>query len=116
MTYSSTFNVVTVYSLTTPVNTVELPYTGEKAGDKGNQVGRAIKKGAEPISNEISVYVKNSGLPVQLFCHDMTFGKGMAALLSSHASVPIGYYSKRTPVVFTNDNGRTLNDGVYLSN
>ena len=38
----------------------------------------------------------------------------MAALLSSNSGVPEHYYAKRTPLIFTDKNGRKWKEGAYL--
>ncbi len=69
-----------------------------------------------PISHRIDAFLKESGLPAKTFCHDMTFGNGMGAMLHSHDELVARYYSSQDiPFVFTNEKGRTLADGAYLS-
>lgn len=69
----------------------------------------------QTLSEKLDCFLKASGLPVQFFCHDRTFGNSGVALISSNANIPLYYYQKKIPLIFTNDMGRTLNDGVYLS-
>ncbi len=79
-------------------------------------VSYGIHKRVAPISHRIDAVLKQSGLPAKTFCHDMTFGNGMGAMLHSHDELVTRYYSSQDiPFVFTNEKGRTLADGAYLS-
>ena len=67
-------------------------------------VSYAIHKRVAPISQSIDAFLKQSGLPAKTFCHDMTFGNGMGAMLHSHDELVTRYYSAQDiPFVFTNE-------------
>lgn len=74
-----------------------------------------VEKRVAPIAQQLAVFLKNSGLPVDFFCHDITFPKGRCALLSSNITIPIEYRKADIPLVYTNERGRTLSDGVYIT-
>lgn len=49
-------------------------------------------------------------------CHDITFGYGKAVMLTNNISIFDLYYEKRLPLAYTDDTGRILENGIYLSN
>lgn len=73
------------------------------------------EKRIAPIAEQLAHFLKNSHLPVKFFCHDITFPKGRCALLSSNIAIPTEYRKSGIPLVYTNKLGRTLPDGVYLT-
>lgn len=48
------------------------------------------------------------------FCHDISFQKGELSMLSTHEAVFNLWFKKKFPAIFVNENGRTLEPGVYL--
>lgn len=74
-----------------------------------------IEKRIAPIAERLSRFLKTSRLPAKFFCHDITFPKGRCALLSSNIAIPTEYRKSGIPLVYTNEHGRTLPDGVYLT-
>lgn len=80
-----------------------------------NKISQSIYKRVAPVSHQIGRFLKNSGLPATTFCHDMTFGNGMGCMLQANAELITRFYTTRHPFVFTNNQGRTLKNGAYLS-
>src|SRR3990167_2478877 len=72
-------------------------------------------KRIQSISEKMDIFLKQSGMPVCFFDHATTFGNGMSAYLSSNADMPIEYHKTRPPMMYTNEKGRTLKEGAYLS-
>lgn len=52
---------------------------------------------------------------VNHFCHDITFGKGEMSMLTSMESMFEFYYKNQFPMIFSDESGRTLDSGIYLS-
>lgn len=52
---------------------------------------------------------------VNHFCHDITFGKGEISMLTSMDSMFEFYYKNQFPIIFSDESGRTLDPGIYLS-
>ena len=75
----------------------------------------SVEKRIAPIAQQLTDFLKNSQLPVKFFCHDITFPKGRCALLSSNIAIPTEYRKADIPLVYTNEQGRTLSDGVYIT-
>ncbi len=50
------------------------------------------------------------------FHHDITFGKGKLAMLTTQEKMYSIYYQQALPMICTDDSGRTLTEGIYLSN
>ncbi|HVE45018.1 MAG TPA: LuxR C-terminal-related transcriptional regulator [Gammaproteobacteria bacterium] len=67
------------------------------------------------VSQQLSEFLLKYKTPATFFSHDVTFGHGQAALLSSNQDLVNHYNTLRIPLIFTNQRGRTLQDGIYLS-
>jgi hypothetical protein len=65
------------------------------------------------------VALKNSLLRhpyIGYFVHDITYGKGRLNMLSNNSEWLTLYYTNPLPLFFTNESGRILPDGVYVTN
>lgn len=49
------------------------------------------------------------------FAHDMTFGKNNISILTNNKKLFLDYYQRGLPIMCTNDDGRILAPGIYLS-
>ena len=48
------------------------------------------------------------------FCHDISFQHGQLSMLTTHEAVFRVWLRQRLPAIFTNEEGRTLEPGIYL--
>lgn len=49
------------------------------------------------------------------FMHDITFGKGQISMLVSNKEIFLFYKNNKIPMLCTDDNGRTLANGIYIN-
>jgi len=50
---------------------------------------------------------------INIFHHDITFGKGEISMLTTEPEIFKLYYQKRIPAICTDNNGRTIKPGIY---
>src|SRR3990167_8512175 len=74
-----------------------------------------VIKRIQPTASKMDRFLKQSGLPAHFFCHDTTFANGMVAMLSNNAKFTAHYHATPTSLIYTDNKGRTLPDGAYLS-
>jgi DNA-binding CsgD family transcriptional regulator len=78
-----------------------------------NTKNRLITYQALPSLIKLAAPLQKLG--IARFNHDMTFGKGKIAILTNSIEVFSIYYHQQLPMLCTNDDGRTLAPGFYLS-
>ena len=64
---------------------------------------------------EISSPLKKGYLPVSKFGHDITYGKNQLSLLTDNELFLDLYVKNKFPIICTNEEGRTLPNGIYLN-
>lgn len=78
----------------------------------GNLLKKLISTTSIDRIREITSPLEKIG--INSFVHDITFEKGEVAILPDHSEILEFYYKNDYPLVCRNDEGRTLDSGIYI--